>query len=268
MPAKPPRPGPPRLPAVRDEVSPGAVHALRPIPHDDTPTPLPPPPDRRPLPRGYAGHRGSVSGVLGQSSADEEEHTLIGVAPPPAPPPRDRLDSVEIAAGRLLDELATERRESEDLRRQLRDADAARRAEAARIQSPPPKRADWAKAGLALVGALSLFLGGAGTYLGARAAAQESTVSRVEAKTTAQATVTTDLSPRVVELERDNRALLAWVRARDDYDRQVFHTLGVEIPPQVNAPPVKPLETRAPRRTSAVRGGVVVEILTAPPELP
>ncbi len=182
------------------------------------------------------------------------------------------MDSMEVSAGALLDELAAERAESAELRRALRALDAGHRlpqVEPSTLTSRPPKRGDWVKAGFAFLGALTLALGGLGTYLGARAAGQESTVAKVEAKTNAQTSVTTDLSPRVLELERQNRALLDWAREHEDYDRQVFRRLGVSIPQQVNAPPVTPIETRAPRhKPNTVTGAPVLEVLSPPPMLP
>ncbi len=197
--------------------------------------------------------------------------TLVGM-----PPPREKLDSREISTDTLLAELARESEEKRAARleaRELRQAlDASRstpHAEASPPSSAPPKRADWAKMFYGLGGAFTLFLGGLGTYLGARAVGQESAVTNVEAKTSAQATVTADLTPRVTAVERDASSCKAWARAQDDYMRQVFGKLGVVIPPQPNAPPVEAIKAVARvRKPNAITNAPLLEVQTPPPPLP
>lgn len=67
---------------VRDEVAPGAVHSLRPIPHD--PVPVAKPVERNP--------------------------TMQGLGPASVPPAREKLDSLEVSTDSLLSELSTEHR--------------------------------------------------------------------------------------------------------------------------------------------------------------
>lgn len=192
---------------------------------------------------------------------------------------RPKLDSHEVAAETLLEELAEtskEKRaaqaEADDLRRQLRELDHSNhlpRVEVAPRSSLPPKRTEWAKLLFGLGGAVTLFLGGLGTYLGARAATKEQHVDVVEQKQAAQQVVVDPLPAKVVNVERGETSCKEWARAKDDYDRQVFGKLGVVIPLQPNAAPTKPIDAHTiVRRPNAITGAPVLEIVTAPPPLP
>lgn len=186
-------------------------------------------------------------------------------------------DSQEISTDTLLRELAAEaeakrvaRAESDELRKQLRELDAAHRVP--RVEAPvssPPKRADWLKLGYKIGGAVTLFLGSLGTYLGARAAAQEHKVDNVAAAASAQKVVVDPLPSQVAQVERGADGCREWARLYADYDRQIFRKMGVIIPEPENAKPVEPIKTRAPmRKPNAVTGAPVLEVLTPPPPLP
>lgn len=268
---EPPRRKPSSPIIVEDRVLPGAVHELREIePASERVTARPPaiPHDHKPPPLPVARPAQRIPTAIGMP------------VPQNAPPPmRPKLDSHEVAAETLLEELAEtskEKRaaqaEAEDLRRQLRELDHSNhlpRVEAAPVTTPPPKRTDWAKAVFGLLGALTLFLGGLGTYLGARAATKEQHVDVVEQKQAAQQVVVDPLPAKVVNVERGETSCKEWARAWDDYNRQVLGKLGVIIPPQPNAPPTKPIEAHTiVRRPNAVTGGPVLEVTTLPPPLP
>ena len=277
MPLDPPRRRPSG--AMIDRVEPGAVNA----PHAEAPTGPPPAPDRRSPPVAYRAPRPSLQAIVvprlqaeQASGLDESwEPTLHGVGPssvPPMPPAREKLDSVETSAGRLLDELMAERKESAELRQQLRALDVSYhqpRVEVAPI-SHPPKKAEWAKLLFGLGGALTLFLGAAGTYLGARAATKEQAVENVAAAASAQRIVVDPLPGQIKEVARDTGDCRSWARAWDDYNRQVLGKMGVIIPEQPNAPPVKSLEFDAVpmRRNGVVTGGPLLRVRTPPPPLP
>jgi hypothetical protein len=197
-------------------------------------------------------------------------------------PPKDATgsirDSREISTDTLLTELAAKaeaeraaRAEAEELRRQLRalDESARRLPKVELATSNPPKRADWLKLVYALGGALTLFLGGLGTYLGARASANGDKVDRVAAATSAQKIVVDPLPKQVAQVERGADGCREWARLYSDYDRQIFRKMGIIIPEPENAKPVDPISTRAPmRKPNTVSGALVLEVLTPPPPLP
>lgn len=245
---------------------------------DRTHTPIPsleattePPPQAMPMrpPKGYEGPRPRLD-------SHRDERTLVGS---PAPPPRPQQDSREVATETLLIELAERataereaRAEAEELRLQLRALDAAHRlprVEAAAESSRPPKRSDWAKLLFGLGGALTLFLGAAGTYLGARAAAQEGKVDHVAAVSSAQQVVVGPLPEKVQATERAAVDCRKWAREYSDYERQVFRASGIVIPEPPNSPPVTPIKTVARvRKANSVTSAPILEVLTPPPELP
>ena len=278
-PKPPPRQSSSRLPAVEERYAAGAIHS----PHAEAPTSPPPAPDRREPPIAYRAPRTPSGAVVVPRLQVEQapdldeswEPTLHGVGPSsvsPMPPAREKLDSVETSAGRLLDELMAERKESAELRQQLRALDAGYhqpRVEVAPI-SHPPKKAEWAKLLFGLGGALTLFLGAAGTYLGARAATKEQAVENVAAAASAQKIVVDPLPGQIKEVARDTGDCRSWARAWDDYNRQVLGKMGVIIPEQPNAPPVKSLEFDAVpmRRNGIVTSGPLLRVRTPPPQLP
>ncbi|HEY3253752.1 MAG TPA: hypothetical protein VGJ91_07375 [Polyangiaceae bacterium] len=186
--------------------------------------------------------------------------------PPPAEP-RSKLDSLEISAESLLDELAKKNRETEELRRAL---DAANRSpRGGGSLTPPPDRKAFLKLALQLGGALVLLMGAATAWLSAHTANVEAKVDRVEVDRKLDKVVTDPLPEKVQTNERDATGCKAWARATDDYYRQVFGKLGVSIPQQPNALPITPIETRAPKhKPNAVTGAPVLEVLTPPPALP
>ncbi len=190
---------------------------------------------------------------------------------------RGQLDSGEIRTDILLTELAAKaeaeraaRAESDELRRQLRELDSAARLPRVQVSiSDPPKRSDWLKLFYKIGGAVTLFLGGLGTYLGARAVGQEHAVDKVAAAASAQKVIVAPLPEKVQQNERATDGCKVWARATDDYYRQVFGKLGVRIPEQPNAMPITPIETRAPKhRPNAITSAPLLEVLTPPPALP
>lgn len=272
----------PPLPPRRDPPGGLLEHNVSRAPHTPVPprdTAPPPVADPRPPPVEYRARRAPVvapplSAPTAPSLRDlgPGERTIPGLAPA-----REKMDTGEQSSLSLLQALAQRGQEARDARteadelRRLLVANSVHRlpqVEAAR-GSLPPKKSEWVKAVFGLLGALTLALGGLGTYLGARAASQESTVSRVEAKTDAQTTATTDLAPRVLELERQNRTLVEWAREYADYDRQIFARLGVTVPRPIGAPPSAPIDVTARvRRTNVVTSAPILEVNTQPPALP
>lgn len=229
MAPEPPRRKPSSTLIVREEVAVGAVHELKPIqPIGERATVKPPPipadvtpPSARRVPRAPT--------------------LLASPAPPAMPPPlpmRDKLDSHDISTDALLTELAetgNEKRaavaEAEELRRQLRELDRSNRLPRVEVitESKPPKRTDWAKAALGLVTAVSVFLGGLGTYLGARAATKEEKVDNVAAKQLQQQAVTDPLSDKVTAADRYNRSLAAALDCRLRHIRAALERDGMTI---------------------------------------
>ena len=268
MPPEKPHRGP-----IREQNVATSPHTPIPPASDTVSTAPPPAPDRRDPPRQYQVAR-----------PVPREDTLVS-SPPPVPM-RPKLDSVEISHQTLLHDWAARgeeiraeeaarraaQAEADELRRQLRDLDRSNHlphVEVAPRGSLPPKRTDWAKGFFGLMGALTLFLGGLGTYLGARAATREQHVDVVEQKQAAQQVVVDPLPAKVVSVERGESSCKAWARATDDYNRQVWGKLGVVIPPQPNSPPVTPIKSHAiVRRANALTGAPLLEIETPPPPLP
>jgi hypothetical protein len=117
----------------------------------------------------------------------------------PAPPARTSLDSQQF----LMQELTESRAKVLLLERQVAGK------EAFPTKSTPPKKPerDWMKLLYGLGGGFTLFLGGAGTYLGARAAVNEHKVDTVEQKLDDQKTAKVTIESRVRTLERYAAAL-------------------------------------------------------------
>ena len=260
----PPRPGH-RPPVIEENVASGPHTPPPPDASGDTTAP-PPAPDRRPPPKQYA-RRGSVSGVLGPVDEIDE----VDITPEPI---RRKLDSMDVAVDHVLEQLMEERRSGEELRRQLREMQAAHHVP--NIEQPhqlpssaPPKYTDWAKAVFALMGAVTLTLGSVGTYLGARAASQDGKVDHVAAVSSAQKIIVAPLPQQVAEAVRGTAECRRWAREDADYNRQVFRAAGIYIPEPENAPPATPIKTVARlRKPNAVTGAPILEVLTPQPDLP
>lgn len=236
------------LPAVDvvEEWAPGAVHELRPITAstDTATTVRPPPPMPREPPKEYQRPRSSVAMPRltppPLPPSESIEKTMAGPLPKlDVPPPRPKLDSVEVATETLLAELAeasNEKRaaeaEAEQLRQQLRALEHSNhlpRVDVAPVSSPPPKRSDWVKAAFGLLGAITLFLGGLGTYLGARAATKENKVDNVAAKQAQQQAVTDPLPEKVSATDRYNRLMAAALSCRLRHIRGALERDGMSL---------------------------------------
>jgi len=226
---EPPKRKPSSTLIIREELAAGAVHELRPIqPITERQTARPPPipydpkpsPIARPVPR---------------------TQTAVGMPAPPSDPPpmRPKLDSQEIRTDILLAEIAAKGQEAREaeaeaaaLRRQLRELDHSNhvpRVEVVPASSPPPKRGDWLKALFGLLGAITLFLGGLGTYLGARAAAKENKVDNVAAKQAQQQAVTDPLQEKVTATDRYNRLMAAALSCRLRHVRAALERDGMSL---------------------------------------
>lgn len=239
MPPEPPRRGVP-IGRITELVTATAPHTPVPPPNDTALTARPPAPDRREPPKEYARPRTMVRapGPLPPPLpvTETDERTLVGIG---VPPPRPKLDSVEVATETLLAELAeasNEKRaaeaEAEQLRQQLRALEHSNhlpRLDVAPVSSPPPKRSDWVKAAFGLLGAVTLFLGGLGTYLGARAATKENKVDNVAAKQAQQQAVTDPLPEKVSATDRYNRLMAAALSCRLRHIRGALERDGMSL---------------------------------------
>jgi len=163
-------------------------------------------------PRQYRAHRPVVAPPLrapaspASDQPEEHETTLVGMPPRPGAAEGAR-DGREIQIETLLRELADAERVARAEAEKLRvDLAAALRA-APSASSLPPSRGDWLKGGYKLMGAVTLFLGILGTYLGGRSLTKESTVENVAAASSAQKTATSTVEERVKALEKYTVAL-------------------------------------------------------------
>jgi len=192
--------------------------------------------------------------------------------------PRARLDTLrdsrEISVDTILTELASK---AEEARAAKAEAETLRAALDASKRAPPvigslapgAERKALIKLAYKLGTPLVLLMGAATAWLTAHTANVEAKIDRVEETRKLDKVVTDPLTEKVQVNERAAVDCRAWARSTDDYYRQVFGKLGVSIPLQPNAPPVTPIETRAPRhRPNAVNSAPVLEVLTPPPPLP
>jgi len=226
-------------------------------------------------------------GLHRKSVADIIEINLPATEPPPALPakppkeyaaPRPRLDTIrdshEISVDTILTELAGK---AEEARAAKVEAEALRAALEASKKAPPvigsltppPDRKAFLKLAYALGTGLAGLITVATVWLGAHTAKVESKTDATEEKRQADKVVTAPLPEKVQAVERSATDCRTWAAATDDYYRQVFGKAGILIPPQPNAKPVTPIETRAPRRKpNTIGNGIVLEVLTPPPPLP
>lgn len=242
-PAEPPRRG--KLPSVREETAPGAIHEPSTRSTTNTVSTVPPPPpDRRPFPHS------TLVGVRVPSV----EKTVVGLSPvQQAPPPRPKLDSQEISTETLLAELAAkgqEARAAEAEAERLRAELAAAKRPVVEPAVPPdaPTRAQWNTLLYKLGGAALAILLPCGAYLAYRVETLVPRVSHAESKQDTQQKTTTTVEDRVKALEKYSRAHVKWehcVNAERDsaIERGTGHKVESEhddVPwVEENAPPLK-----------------------------
>lgn len=155
-----------------------------PVPEPDTlPTAPPPAPMPMAAPRGLQGPRGRVvapplvAPAAPELGSETDERTLHGIGPDSLPPTRDKLDSVEIATGTLLDELSAEhsRRKAAEAELAALKAQKSKHPGSAPPSAPSEKQLRKAQIHAALVkliGALTVAATACATYLGVTAHTQ------------------------------------------------------------------------------------------------
>jgi len=224
-PPKPPRPGSsPRL-SITEEVAPGAVRQYRPPSFADRPTVPPPserrpaisnrpPPDMHPMPPAYRREpaEDNPSNAIPRARPAERHQTLTGMpAPPSVPPQREKLDSIEVANGTLLDELAEK---SEELRAAQADRDRLaseleRSRRAPTLPEDAPTRAMWHALAFKLMGVLALLGAAATAWIEVHTIKVDQHVDTVEGQ---QRKTKVTVEDRLKELEKHDRIHERWQR--------------------------------------------------------